>query len=75
MTVTIMEPDLLRLAGHVATLPAGREALAGPWRRLADTGTNIVVNYVSDRKAAEEVVRSAQEKGGKQFQSRLMYHI
>ncbi|HXM34226.1 MAG TPA: SDR family NAD(P)-dependent oxidoreductase, partial [Pyrinomonadaceae bacterium] len=59
-----MPADLLKLAGRVAVITGGSRGIGrAVVERLADLGVNVVVNYVSDHKAAEEVVRSAQGRG------------
>jgi 3-oxoacyl-[acyl-carrier protein] reductase len=59
-----MRSDLLRLAGRVAVVTGGSRGIGrAVAETLADTGTNVVVNYVSDQAAAEEVVRSVQARG------------
>lgn len=64
MTERKLDPALLKLAGRVAVVTGGSRGIGrAVAKRLADHGTNLVINYVQDRDAAEEVVRSAEAKG------------
>jgi 3-oxoacyl-[acyl-carrier protein] reductase len=64
MSETNLEPDLLKLAGRVAVITGGSRGIGrAVAERLAEMGVNVVVNYVTDREAAEEVVREAQGRG------------
>ena len=64
MTGTTSDTDLLKLAGRVAVITGGSRGIGrAVAERLAETGANVVVNYVSDREAAEDAVRGAQGRG------------
>jgi 3-oxoacyl-[acyl-carrier protein] reductase len=64
MTERESDPALLKLAGRVAVVTGGSRGIGrAVAERLADHGTNLVVNYIHEDKAAEEVVRSALAKG------------
>jgi 3-oxoacyl-[acyl-carrier protein] reductase len=59
-----LPPDPMKLAGRIAVITGGSRGIGrAVAERLADLGASIVVNYVSDRRAADEVVRSAQSRG------------
>ncbi len=52
------------LAGHVAIVTGGSRGIGrATVRRLAEAGANVVVNYVRNRKAAEESAAQARELG------------
>lgn len=59
-----LPPDPMKLAGRIAVITGGSRGIGrAVAERLADMGASIVVNYVSDRRAADDVVRSAQSRG------------
>jgi len=64
MSERSLERDFLKLAGCAAVITGGSRGIGrAVTERLADLGANVVVNYVSDREAAEEVVRAARGRG------------
>lgn len=59
-----MSSDNLQIAGRVAVITGASRGIGRALaQRFAELGTNVVVNYVSDQKAAEEVVAAAREAG------------
>lgn len=64
MSQSVLDADPLKLAGRVAVITGGSRGIGrAVAERLAIMGANVVVNYVSDQAAAEDVVRTAQGRG------------
>jgi len=59
-----LHSDIFKLKGRVAVVTGGSRGIGrAVVERFAEMGTNVVVNYVSDRKAANTTVAAAESKG------------
>jgi 3-oxoacyl-[acyl-carrier protein] reductase len=59
-----VDKDIFQLKGRVAIVTGGSRGIGrAVVERLAEMGTSVVVNYVSDRKAADATVAAARSKG------------
>lgn len=57
--------DVFNLRGRVAVVTGGSRGIGrAVVERFAEMGTHVVVNYVSDRQAADAAVASVQARGG-----------
>ena len=61
-----MDKDIFQLKDRVAIVTGGSRGIGrAVVERLAEMGTHVVVNYVSDRQAADATVASVESKGVK----------
>lgn len=62
--MTLVDKDIFQLKNRIAIVTGGSRGIGrAVVERLAEMGTHVVVNYVSDRQAAEAALVSAQNKG------------
>jgi 3-oxoacyl-[acyl-carrier protein] reductase len=62
--LTLVDKDIFQLKDRIAIVTGGSRGIGrAVVERLAEMGAHVVVNYMSDRRAAEAVVSSAQSKG------------
>lgn len=64
MNEALQDPNRLKLADRVAVITGGSRGIGrAVTERLVAIGVNVVVNYVSNRTAADEIVSSARGRG------------